>query len=373
MASLANLCIGNANIRVNRGGTTEGTLGFGYYALRSTNGANARNTAFGSALINTGLSHCYNTAIGHLAGCANTSGQQNTSVGHYAGRAITTPYQNNAFGFKALCTQTTGCRQIAIGACAMPTGNGNRSIGIGFYARTGNGGDSIAIGGGAKVNDADRSVAIGVEAHACARDSVAIGAFSRTYCPENISIGYLAKTYGTTSTAIGYNVQTVSDNQIAIGANMSTYGLPANSILMGSGANNYSCVYQDWTYCSDRNEKTNIQSLPYNFGLPFIKKLRPVKFNWDIRERYVKKCGFEWGQKDGSLVETKENYGLIAQELEQTLQELNLRFDGLTKSKKGAQYHLASTNLLAPLVKSIQQLSVKLDTIKERLTTLENN
>ena len=141
---------------------------------------------------------------------------------------------------------------------------------------------------------------------------------------------------------------------------------------MGNTSNNlYNCVYAVWTYCSDRNEKTNIQSLPYNFGLPFIKKLRPVKFNWDIREKYVEKCGFEFGQKDGTLVQEKENYGLIAQELEQVLQELNLRFDGLTKNDK--RYHLASTNLLAPLVKSIQQLSTKLDAIKERLTTLENN
>ena len=57
MATLANLCIGNSNIRVNRGGVTEGTLGFGYYALRSTNGANSKNTAFGTALQNTGLAH----------------------------------------------------------------------------------------------------------------------------------------------------------------------------------------------------------------------------------------------------------------------------------------------------------------------------
>ena len=371
MATLANLCIGNPNIRVNRGGTTEGTLGFGYYALRSTNGANARNMAFGNALQNTGLSHCYNTAIGMLAGCGNTSGQQNTSVGHYAGRAITTPYQNSAFGFKALCAHTTGCRQIAIGACSMINGTtGNSSISIGVNAYTYNATNSIAIGSGA-IASSNRSVAIGINATTGGDNSVAIGANSCAGAANSVAIGYGAKTSECCSIAIGYKAKTLYSNHISIGSGFTNY-YAAGAITMGNtNHNTYNCVYVAWSYCSDRNEKTNIQTLPYNFGLPFIKKLRPVKFNWDIREKYVEKCGFEFGQKDGTLAQERENYGLIAQELEQVLQELNLRFDGLTKNDK--RYHLASTNLLAPLVKSIQQLSTKLDAIKERLTTLENN
>ena len=158
-------------------------------------------------------------------------------------------------------------------------------------------------------------------------------------------------------------------NSIMIG---NDYFSCANTIIMGNlGHTVCNCIYGGWTYCSDFNEKTNIQTLSYNFGLPFIKKLRPVKFNWDIREKYVKKCGFEFGQKDGTLVEDRENYGFIAQEIETAINELNLRFDELTKDNK--RYKLASTGLIAPIVKSIQQLSVKLDAIKERLTTLENN
>jgi hypothetical protein len=371
MATLANLCIGNSNIRVNRGGTAEGTLGFGYQALQSTNGANSRNMAFGNALSSPSLAQCYNTAIGMLAGCGNTSGQQNTSVGHYAGRAITTPYQNSAFGFKALCAHTTGCRQIAIGACAMTNSTtGNSSIGIGVNANTYNATNSIAIGSGA-IASQNRGVALGVNANVGGENSVAIGGSSCAQVANSVAIGYRARAIGCCSIAIGYNVRTECDNQISIGSNYCNY-CAAGTIIMGNLNHNvYNCIYVDWSYCSDRNEKTNIQPLPYNFGLPFIKKLRPVKFNWDIREKYVEKCGFEFGQKDGTLAQEKENYGLIAQELEQVLQELNLRFDGLTKNDK--RYHLASTNLLAPLVKSIQQLSTKLEAIKERLTTLENN
>jgi autotransporter adhesin len=292
-------------------------------------------------------------------------------VGHYAGRAITTPYQNSAFGFKALCAHTTGCRQIAIGACALYSSTtGNSSIAIGHNANTYNATNSIAIGRGA-IASQNRGVAIGLNATVGGENSVAIGASSRSDNANSVAIGYRARAEGCCSIAIGYNIKTLYDNQISIGSNFANYCC-AGTITMGNTSNNtYNCIYVDWTYCSDRNEKTNIQALPYNFGLPFIKKLRPVKFNWDIREKYVEKCGFEFGQKDGTLAQEKENYGLIAQELEQVLQELNLRFDGLTKNDK--RYHLASTNLLAPLVKSIQQLSVKLEAIKERLTTLENN
>lgn len=365
LASLSILCN-----RVYRGGSAEGTVGFGNYALRSTNGGNIRNTAFGTALINSSLSSCYNTGIGFLAGCANSSGQQNTSVGNYAGRAITTPYQNNALGFRALCSQTTGCRQIALGACAMYTGNGNASIGVGFRAITNTANCSIAIGAYSSAQGT-RSVAIGAGSGATSNDSVAIGGNSEASGASSVAIGYNAIANGECSIAIGYYTKTNYSNAIVIAANVnSPFG--DNTIMLGSFINSEcSCIYTDWSYVSDRNEKTNIETLPYNFGLPLIKKLRPVKFNWDVRDKYVKKCGFEFGQKDGTLTQEKENYGLIAQELEQALKELNLRFDAL--KVKPTRYHLSSTSLLAPLVKSIQQLSNKLDTIKERITVLENN
>ena len=64
-------------------------------------------------------------------------------------------------------------------------------------------------------------------------------------------------------------------------------------------------------------------------GLALIKKLRPVAFNWDHRDTYVRECKYTYGEKDGNLAGTKEHYGLIAQELKSTLDELDVRFDGL--------------------------------------------
>ena len=49
MATLANLCI--SNNRICRGGSTEGTLGFGVCALQSTNGGNIKNHAFCARIV----------------------------------------------------------------------------------------------------------------------------------------------------------------------------------------------------------------------------------------------------------------------------------------------------------------------------------
>ena len=368
---MANLCAGfiaNSHC-LTHGNTNEGNTGFGYLALRSTNAGQTANTAFGcGALSNTSLSFRYNTGIGSIAGCNNTSGQQNTAFGAFANRAVTTPYQNTSFGFKALCAHTTGCKQIAIGACAMYNSTtASKSIGVGFRARTANAACSVAIGAYAQATG-DRAVAIGHGSLASGNNSVAIGRSSEA-TTDSVALGYSAAALGNQSIAIGSNAVSGNDYNITIAGNF-TNGYPAGTIVMGNTSNTVcNKIYVNWTYCSDGNEKSNVETLSYNFGLPFIKKLRPVKFNWDVRERYVEECGFEFGTKDGTLAQEKEQYGLIAQELEQTLNELNLRFDSLKNT--GKRYRLPNTDLIAPLVKSIQQLSAKLDSIKERITTLE--
>lgn len=368
MASLANASI--CGHTVCRGGTVEGNASLGYLTLRSTNAANQFNAGFGAfALSSTSLSHCCNTGVGYLALCANTSGQQNTGVGAYAGRAITTAYQNVAIGFKALCANSTGHKQVAIGANAsIGSTSGTKSIAVGAFSSTGNAACAIAIGAYAQ-STGTRSVAIGYGANAYGTQAVAIGNNSNANSCST-SIGASSSATGICAIAIGYSAKAQEDNQITIGYQaLNNYG--ANAIMFGTTSNNVcNCIYVNWTYCSDQNEKTNIQSLAYDFGLPLVKKLRPVKFNWDIREKYVQKCSFEWGQKDDTLIQKEEEYGLIAQELEQALNELNLRFDGLKVRTK--RYHITETELIAPLVKSIQQLSNKLDSIKERITILEN-
>jgi hypothetical protein len=187
----------------------------------------------------------------------------------------------------------------------------------------------------------------------------------------NVAVGYsalCANTSGWNNTALGHLAQrfsTGADDTIAIGCGATTSSTTGHTVW-GNAANNVcNCVYAAWSNVSDCRDKTEVETLPDNLGLNLIKKLRPVKFKWDHRDTYVRKCGYEYGEKDGTLVGTKEHYGLIAQELKQTLDELNARFDGLGHDEEKDAYRLTYEELIAPLIKSVQELDT-------RITALEN-
>jgi hypothetical protein len=112
--------------------------------------------------------------------------------------------------------------------------------------------------------------------------------------------------------------------------------------------------------------------LPDNLGLQFIKKLKPVSFNWDNRETYVRECKYTYGEKDGTLASEKQHYGIIAQDLKSVLDELNVRFDGLGHDDEKDAYRVTYEELIAPIIKAIQELVAENQEIKDRLTTIEN-
>ena len=96
---------------------------------------------------------------------------------------------------------------------------------------------------------------------------------------------------------------------------------------------------------SDIAYKENIK--PVDFGLNFVKKLNPSQYN----------------RKKSSKIE----HGLIAQEVVKVLEECNVDpktfslVDGLEKNQK---LGLAYTELIAPLIKAIQELSDKVDKLE---------
>jgi hypothetical protein len=189
----------------------------------------------------------------------------------------------------------------------------------------------------------------------------------------NVAMGLFALTANTTgvcNTALGQGAQcssTTISNTIAVGIDSKT-DLSDNHTVWGNTSNNVcNCVYVDWSNVSDARDKANISSLPDNLGLRFINKLRPVKFTSDHREVYVNKCGFEYGQKDGTLAGDKEHYGLIAQEIKQTLDELDVRFDALGHSDEQDAYRLTYNELIAPLIKAVQEIDQRLRDVEDKL------
>jgi len=98
---------------------------------------------------------------------------------------------------------------------------------------------------------------------------------------------------------------------------------------------------------SDFNKKTNI--VPCDLGLEFLDTLRPVSYS------YMNNPGITF-------------YGFVAQEVKESLEKDNKipeRY-GLWNEEQQTQY-LSLQELISPLVKSIQEIHVRLRQIEEKL------
>lgn len=96
---------------------------------------------------------------------------------------------------------------------------------------------------------------------------------------------------------------------------------------------------------SDKNEKNTI--IDSDLGLDFINKLKPKSYKWN--------------KDDG-----KTHYGLIAQDLEETLTSLGKTiadFGGIYK-EDDSPMGLGYSELIAPLIKAVQELSAEVATLK---------
>ena len=188
----------------------------------------------------------------------------------------------------------------------------------------------------------------------------------------NVVLGHQAgrnMTTGCNNTAIGQaaGCDITVNNTISVGKGAQPSNTVNHTVWGNSSNNACNCVYAAWSNVSDCRDKANIKTLGSKYGLALIKKLRPVAFNWDHRDTYVRECKYTYGEKDGTLASTKEHYGLIAQELKQTLDELGVKFDGLGHDDEKDAYRLTYEELIAPIIKSIQELIEENDKIKEIL------
>jgi hypothetical protein len=287
--------------------------------------------------------------VGNCALVSNTSGFRNTAVGNNALRSNTTGYGNIAMGAYASCGNTTAGSNVAIGYSALRSNTtGTHNVAIGR--------DSQYCSNGGLSN-----VSMGRQSLRCnitGQINVAIGTYA------------LRLTTGTANTAVGNfaNSGIISVNgTIAIGNVAATSGSDNHTVWGNSSNNACNCVYAAWATVSDCRDKTNIQTLPSKLGLDLIKKLRPVSFNWDHRDTYVRECKYEYGTKDGNLASTKEHYGLIAQELKSTLEELNIKFDGLGHDTEKDAYRVTYEELIPSMIKAIQEQQVEIETLKDTL------
>ena len=126
---------------------------------------------------------------------------------------------------------------------------------------------------------------------------------------------------------------------------------------------------------SDKRIKKNIEET--DLGLDFITRLRPVRYNWVNPADYPPELLDErFKNKDNKATRPKDDPrfydGLIAQEVEETLNTLNKKWSGHNIEKNaGKKQSLVYSSLVMPLIKSVQQLNNRLITQESEIIELK--
>jgi hypothetical protein len=323
------------------------------------------------------------TALGVNAGNSITSGTANTTIGYDAGTALTSGYSNTAVGYSSLGTATTAFQNVTVGnGSGISITSGYRNVAVGFGAGNqmtttiGN----VAIGYSALYTmttggggDATYNVGIGYESG----DSITTGILNTfvggssggaiTTASSSSGLGFQAFYTGnySGSTCIGESSTVTGNNQVQLGfTGTTTYAFGA---------------VQDR---SDERDKADIRDT--QLGLNFIMALRPRDFKWDMREDYrppmpnENATDAEWAAfheacklanitHDGTHKRTRYHHGLIAQEVKQTMDSMGVDFGGYqdhTIKGGDAVLSLGYEELIAPLIKAIQELKAEFDEYK---------
>ena len=324
------------------GGSQASNTAFGRFAL-ANNGGYIRNSGLGTRTIQQG-GHC-SVGVGYRAAVYNAGAARNASVGSSA----------NANGY----------------------GNTNKTS-IGVFASYFQSPGSTTIGNSANGTNTNKpySVAIGTYAN-CAACGVSVGFRAGQFRTPGfvINIGAFSGQYNTSNTSnisIGHytgRFTAGASNIIHVGwyaYNHNGYATP-NQTSIGRANNQTACIWTGWSNVSDNRDKTNITPLQDNLGINFLRKLRPVTYQWDKRIEYQDKCGFDYGIKDGTLVEPQEDYGFIAQEVEVAAQQLGFKFDGISYGDYQDAYSISYLEFVAVLTKSLQKINDDLDLIENHL------
>tara|TARA_B100000405_G_scaffold6861_1_gene6171 strand:+ start:1902 stop:4331 length:2430 start_codon:yes stop_codon:yes gene_type:complete len=351
---VSNLTLGSSSLSSNS--TGEYCTAIGHYSL-SKNVGGEYNTALGYTSLYENVGGSYNTSIGGFALRENESGTRNTATGAYALNKTVDGSYNNAYGVSALYNNTAGSYNIAIGQQSLETNTtGDYNVAVGSYALQNAAADGDYI--------------------------TAVGSFALR------NVNYAG---GADITAIGYNAGSAAGNF----ANQSTYvGAWSGNIEDGANRSNITCLGYGancnnndqvqlgnsattafayaWQTRSDERDKTDIRDTL--LGLDFIKSLRPVDFRWDYREDYIDRDPETHETtsvlKDGSRKRVRFHHGLIAQEVKEAADAQGVDFAGYQDPKITGgddKLSLGYNELIAPLIKAVQELSAENEALKARL------
>jgi len=334
------------------------------YQSGKSNTTGFNNTANGYNALRSNTGGYYNTANGVNALYSNTGGDDNTANGYNALRFNTGGYYNTATGVNALYSNTAGTCNTANGLQALysnTTGNSNTANGLqALYSNT-TGSCNTANGGEAALyynTTGNFNTAVGYNALR-----------SNTTGSNNTALGFGANVNTgsfTNATAIGYSAIVNASDKIRLG-NTSV------SVIEGTPA--------AYTSSSDERFKNNIQEDVK--GLEFIKKLRPVTFNFDTRkfDEFLMKNmpdSIKNAYMDSVDYVSSTNIvhtGFIGQEVEQAATDCGYTFDGIhiPADTSNGYYNLAYSQFVVPLVKAIQEQQQTIDSLRTALANQQKD
>ena len=178
-----------------------------------------------------------------------------------------------------------------------------------------------------------------------------LGALQPSVGFYNVAVGVNALanlTLADQNVAVGWNALsnvTTGGNNIGIGTGATVPTAAANNqIRMGNTNIGYAGIQVAWSVTSDSRWKNNIQKS--DLGLRFINQLNPVS--------YVRK---------NDEFKTTE-YGFIAQELEKSLLDFGATNNGIITKDDEGMLSVRYNDLLAPMVKAIQELTIQNENLK---------
>jgi len=206
-----------------------------------------------------------------------------------------------------------------------------------------------------------------------------------TTASDNVAIGRnagCAITEGGNSVNIGFGAGVGITTEVAV----INIGCGVNNTTAGTTCIGGTCVMAtQFTATSDCRSKKNIKDLPY--GLSFINLLRPVSYKWKPQADKLDKNGNLLAKGEKSHTGPRTMFGLLGQQVKEVMDTIGLGyndFNGFSDSEyenkdnpdwkpsytmEDKTIQLTYDDFISPLIKSVQELSAEVDSLKEQLKT----
>lgn len=347
------------------------------------------NTALGIGALSLATSGFANIGIGMCSGCAYTTESGNAVFGGYFGDAGDTnaliladgpgnikakfngtgalSFDGTGYGSAGQFLQSNGSGSKPTWGSAPTPPIATQSVRGIVYGISGDsgffGGDNVGFGYGALgalSSSSNRNTALGKNA---------LGSLASFVC-DNTAVGYgtlPSITFGEQNTAIGGSsfmgvgaTLTTGNNNTLIGYDSDVASASSNnSVTLGNALITViRAAVTSITSLSDARDKTDVTALPV--GLDFVNSLNPVKFTWQMRQPNE--------VKDGT-----SEAGFIAQELQAAQEEAGADYLNLVYDDNPDKLEASPGKLVPVLVKAIQELSAKVDSLQTELDILKAN